>query len=506
MESRVAVSNRSGLSPLGGAYNPSSANGREATRLLCAGAYLDNGFCEQVTQTVFREPHRAAAPAHGIDVGLVATHAVAAHQHYLKRNAFLLLAVIIGYVIGGESFRWALLFGAMLIFADRLYVRHRIIGRKFSRAEFREDSAATLDPERQAQLEKYLAQAHGNVTVYSGFTPFVGEGTLIGGWSFAINLSRGKRAFNNGETDDRLDVSGPGGARTPPRPCDLPSLYARIRSAAYELGFSNLAIEDRLFVSGQDVRLDESIFPADARHPATHLAADDLSAYAERPGTTARYYQCLRVTDWSGELALSIVLRMRIVGENLFVEASYLLMTPIKEEFRNGDARSPFVSLSGVVGEAVYAGLATPFIALGVVFSVLNFVPARIRQAREEGSIERRTRDDPSFDFGAVQSVRQLGAAPDVRRYFQRLDKEMYVKILERRILDSLTDYLDEHGVDTSDLREREATILNQGVIVSGSVTAETFVGGKGATAMIQQKVLSTARRASAVTTQVAKG
>jgi hypothetical protein len=44
----------------------------------------------------------------------------------------------------------------------------------------------------------------------------------------------------------------------------------------------------------------------------------------------------------------------------------------------------------------------------------------------------------------------------------------MYVKVIERQVLDSILHYLDERNVDTSDVKQRQTAILNQGVIVSG--------------------------------------
>ena len=57
----------------------------------------------------------------------------------------------------------------------------------------------------------------------------------------------------------------------------------------------------------------------------------------------------------------------------------------------------------------------------------------------------------------------------------------MYVKLVENRILDSTIDFLDDHLIDTSGLRSRQETILNNGVIVTGgSVEAQNFtVGGR---------------------------
>jgi len=48
-----------------------------------------------------------------------------------------------------------------------------------------------------------------------------------------------------------------------------------------------------------------------------------------------------------------------------------------------------------------------------------------------------------------------------------------------------LVEFLDDHNIDTSDLKERQTTILNSGVIVQGGdVNAESLAVGPGAEAI----------------------
>jgi hypothetical protein len=80
--------------------------------------------------------------------------------------------------------------------------------------------------------------------------------------------------------------------------------------------------------------------------------------------------------------------------------------------------------------------------------------------------------------------------SPNYRRYFQRLDREMYVKTLEQRLLDAIIQFLDEHNVDVSDLVERQTTILNNGVMLSGgTIQAESLAVGTGARARAGEAV-----------------
>jgi hypothetical protein len=95
-------------------------------------------------------------------------------------------------------------------------------------------------------------------------------------------------------------------------------------------------------------------------------------------------------------------------------------------------------------------------------------------------------REKSDFDYGAVASVRGEASALEYQRYFQKLDKEMYMKILERKILDGIIEFLDMRNIDTSDLKERQTTILNSGGIVSGgSIPTENLAVGERARTVV---------------------
>lgn len=451
----------------------------ETTRFLCAGAYLDSSFSDFVRRLVFEQDYRAVAPSYGIDVELVAKHCFAACRRRTIRNVTIVVLCLISIVVAPrnsvESFWFFyLFFGAAVsvYLVDRWYVRLVIIGRRFSRSRFHAKPDAPLVSARvQQRLNEFVKNGQSNLVLYSGFTPFVGAGTLLSGWSFAINLRRGRRYLDKESSPTR---------------CTLGELYSRVISGVQDLEILGLTTEELVFVNGQDARLDSAILAPGSVRPSSALPAEDVARFALNLSTVGRHYHCIRVTDWSGELVLSIFLRMRKISENLFAEVSYFLLGPAKEEFRQCDSPPRVTSMLEVLTSAIYAAVATPFVAVASFLGALGFVPELVRKHLEADRLKRRARNDATFDFGAIDSIRQKGSSSNVRRYFQHLDKEMYLKVLERRILDSLVDCLDEHGIETSDLKERQSMILNSGVIVTGSVNAGTFVGGQGAKSTIQ--------------------
>lgn len=75
------------------------------------------------------------------------------------------------------------------------------------------------------------------------------------------------------------------------------------------------------------------------------------------------------------------------------------------------------------------------------------------------------------------------------------------MKAIERRILDTITEFLEARNIDTSDIKERRTTILNHGVIITGgSIQAEALaVGDKSASVVrrVTSSVLRPKRRAT---------
>jgi hypothetical protein len=86
--------------------------------------------------------------------------------------------------------------------------------------------------------------------------------------------------------------------------------------------------------------------------------------------------------------------------------------------------------------------------------------------------------DNPAFDYGSERSLREFAATTTYRRLFQKLDKEMYMKIITERLLRSIVTFLDQMNVDTSSLQQREKIILNNGIMISSStISGQVAIG-----------------------------
>jgi hypothetical protein len=452
----------------------------ETTRYLCAAAYLHRRFADDVITKVLEEEHRAVAPSYGVDIVPVVRHCLTAQRRRLTRDAVLTglllvggpLLLLAGGSLPGVGLRLAVLAWAG-IFVESCINRYEALVRLL-RNRFNPDAAQPPLSRRQARLLRELERNEaGNVTVYSGFSPFVGCGLDEDGWSFALNVGKGRR--------DLHDVREP-------IPFEVEELHDEVVSALRALGMDQLRIEGRLYVNGQDIRDDRRFLPNPFARPGAWADPAVVRHYLRFPTQRVRHYTCLQVVDWQGELVLSIFFRCTKAGGNLFVEASRFLLPPLHDRYHKVDNLRATPDVAGAAELALQATVGTVPVLLLAPFHVVGRLLSRLTGWFNRLSMRRAIRANPSFDYGATTSIRQTGMSPRYRRYFQRLDREMYVKIVEQRLLDAIIQFLDEHDVDVSDLVERQTTILNNGVMLSGgSIQAESLAVGAGARAKASQ-------------------
>jgi len=102
--------------------------------------------------------------------------------------------------------------------------------------------------------------------------------------------------------------------------------------------------------------------------------------------------------------------------------------------------------------------------------------------------IAKEIRDNQMFDYGAGRSIREMAATDNFRYFFQRSDYEMYRKQIERRLLESIIEFLDGKGIDISEFKARQDTIINNGILVTnGSFQADNVAVGKNSTVWMKE-------------------
>jgi hypothetical protein len=462
------------------------------TRYLCAAAQLNRGFRTQVLNEIVNEDHRVISIPAGVDLLAVIRHCLNAKRRKIIRNIIVSFLFLIAWVSAYKeisyydpflafflsifrSYSTFYFFLAWIVVAVETWItRYQIIAKSLLHQNYNPSSVALL-PETEAKIRRKLSdvidEEKCNTIIYSGFTPFVGAGIDVGGWSFTLNIGKGKEKMGNS---------------LKPKPFTIEELYSRVESDIEDLHLEGVRIQDKIFINGQDICGDSRFLPDPFRRPLTQLNISSIKEFIKNKSDKARYYKSIRVEGWQGEIILSGFLRFLKLRQNLFTEVSFFLLTPLKEEYRNIDKMQPNLSWRKVVQLIFTSFMKTSTLFVYAIFLLIGEIIEPITNWRKRRASRQLIRENPMFDYGAVTSIRELASSKEYRHYFQKLDREMFIKIVERQILDSITNFFDEHDIDTSDLQARQDAILNNGVIVTGgSVEAQNLtVGDKARSVM----------------------
>ncbi|MEW2305355.1 hypothetical protein AB0958_36300 [Streptomyces sp. NPDC006655] len=102
------------------ALPPTPPYASEATRLLCAGTYLDAGYRDRVIEELHLNEQRIAAPSLGFDAARVLAHALRARRQELAWAAAILGLWVVGLPLSGWLLGFFLLPGIALAAAPRI--------------------------------------------------------------------------------------------------------------------------------------------------------------------------------------------------------------------------------------------------------------------------------------------------------------------------------------------------------------------------------------------------
>jgi hypothetical protein len=448
----------------------------DATRYLCAAVHRDRRLAEHVVDRVVDEPYKAPPRSPDVDLVAVVQHALAARRRGRLCDLVLMvfaLGVLIAAMIVGLSIEIlvpasiVLVGGAWVVaYGEQLVVLYGALGQGL-----RPRRAEVHPPlPRSAGLRRRLATLaeaeRGNVSIYGGYSPFFGSGSERESWSFALDILR----------------SAEGATAQPFTADDLHNFVTREVRA---VGLARVSVEDRVFVDGRDLASDSRFVAREPAPPWLHADPELISRLRAFPEDRVRPYACFHILGWGGQLVCSTYLRFVVTRRHLFAEASHCILPPIKEKYQEIDRISsrPTLRQASQIGGRTL--LSAPLRLLAAPFRLLQFLrrPFVLRSRRAEQS--REIKHERTFNHGAAYSPRQAVADTNFQRYLQQLDFDQYVKIVQDSVFESMVDFLDEHGIDTSRLVERQTTIQNNGVFVSGSATvnATNIAAGKKAEA-----------------------
>ncbi|MEV5436589.1 hypothetical protein AB0K80_11230 [Streptomyces sp. NPDC052682] len=318
------------------------------------------------------------------------------------------------------------------------------------------------------RLEAVEEARDGNVTVYSGFSPFIGYADALSTWSLSVPLL---------PADDPVDRAA---RPAEPEPFTVPDLVehvrARLRAAAARgsadaEALRSLTVEDRIFASGTAIRDDSRFLLPTRLSPAARLSPEAVEEIMLRPTGTVRHCLAVHVPLWGGDVVPSVFLHFSTAGTTLHLYCDNHVLGPVDAAYhvvdRLPDPLTPERRRGVLAAALAHTGPAF----LGAPFRALRHARFEARHSRRMGDERTAMEQDPCFDYGARLSIREIAMSPRYHNYFQVVDAGRITAAVERHTLAAIREFLDTRGYDTTDFRAQQQTILNQGLIQQGGMS-----------------------------------
>lgn len=440
----------------------------DATRYLCAAVHLDSRIADQVIDDLLEQDYRAAPSSPDVDLVPVVLHALAARRRQLTRDVILVVLMIAmaWFLVSLHStaflvsiaLAWAAVLGETLV-ATYGVLAHDLRPGNFHPARVPRP-ASSKARKRLEQIEEF---GRSNVSVYSSYVPFVGHGRTVEAWSAALALR--------------------GTANRKAEPFTTSDIHDFVLARMREIPVGTVEVSDRIYVDGRDIRGDRRFLAGDLSVPRAHVDPSLIRSLMVEPEDRARPYLSFQIKGWRGQLVLSTFLRFVVTSKEVFIEVSHSLLTPVRDEFQVVDRLLPQPTARQAV---VLAGKSAAMLLIYLVRAPMALAKAITRPLAAELRTARQRREILGalhFNYGAPVSPRETVSDPQFQRYFQKLDTSHYVKVLEKRLLDAIVDFLEARGIDTSEFDERKQTIENNGLYVAGNLVAGSVAVGAGARA-----------------------
>jgi hypothetical protein len=468
-----------------------------ATRLAAAAMIGPFNRIRRMVLEMAENEHTSPAPEPGVD-----TRFLLGFANYLERRAYrfrrtVFLIGVVGLVgVAMEQPAIVIVAGlASMIVAFVAVHGDRSLKGLFQVKGFSADRIRKKCwiPPHEVEYAR-LPREDQNLILYSGFMPFEFAGEMIGSWSVAIDVQRGREDL---------------GTRLDPKAFGASELYEKLCGAIRNATSAEVSIADVALASG--VQPEESCFNGATRlgNPIQVLPAERIGSLHGARDAKLRHYKWVRVQNPPSELIMSYFLRCSLDRKNLYVEVDRVFLGPIAAAHHGADELPP-EEFGDILLQLQVSIVAGPLQSLWAVASA----PFRVIRGlleifiRRDVAIEKAIRRNPAFNFGARQSLRSALSASVYRHYYERVDKELGQKAIDREIFNTLVDFLHEQNVDVSELREGQASVLNNGIIIQqGNLTAESVAVGERSTAsVIRQRVAERVKRGFKSATTASEG
>lgn len=464
------------------------------TRLMCATAYLQAPFADDVAGTLLDPEAKAITPSWGVDLVTVIRNVTKARRRRLARDmrlgfvfwgAILLILAILGLIpmqqvsiinAGGLIPVIALAaygIGLYIVFGYYESVRASVL-----EVMSAEDPAAVgvqLDDETEDRLRN-LNDA--NVVVFPSYNPFAGFGYTIDSWTLEFDL----------QTPAGADPAG--ASVTPFSSMDLHRHLVTdmrtiedlwVRDIAFCLG----ATADKVKApDGSQAIVPEPRVWTD--WPSPRVPQGVVDRYVNKPEENNRSYTMLAKTAWRGEVIIFGLVRSYQVGRKLFIEGRTHTLLPLRGTFR--DNKYVAAHSSRMFTQVLWPTLKNTHWLLA------GGATRRIRRRYniqwyiyEQKKLARQLNKGIPRNYGGGKSLREQAQAPEGMKYNASVDEIMYYRQLTRQIMSSLDRFLGAHNADLTEFRRQANEVINRTEVMLHDSSETEF--GPQKTILLTQKV-----------------
>jgi hypothetical protein len=484
------------------AAGASAARSSDATRVLCGNVLLSGSVYRQLLLAGWRRKGGAVAPELGVDTSLVARVCTYLEQREVRYEMISVAILLLGYYLlpflpmpYGLFAPFVTAFILSAVFFTKRFEEKWTLTQPLMRDAWDPDEVARQFPaELDPDVREGIADAEQNAVVYGNFRPFVGSGRELDSWSFVVDT-----------TKPAADALGMVGAAAPVA-FETAEVYDAALGAIEALQVPAMEIRDTLFSDGRHVRGNRDLMPNVYGRPLQRVSGAVIDRHrANDDDPYARWYPWIRVYDVEQEIVLSMFLRFRKQGKHLFLEMSRHLLTPVADAHRRIDdlpAKGIFDVLKMLTAALLFGTLSA---LLDAFMLVKRGSSALLRLVGYTDHLHvSRLRQNPRFNHGAGTSMRENAASGVFTRHFQKMDTMMFVKMLDAELLDVIVRFLEKHNIDTSELKEQRALVLNNnnGVFVQGDLKNSSVAAGASTATNVVSQLRSLGHRAR----QAAKG
>ena len=234
----------------------------DITRQVSASVYKNASLRDKFFNFV-KDPYHAVIESYGMDTTEVLKHTFNARRNERNYYQILFIPSIIFWIIiflaftSGES---SFMFGFLaFIVAYVIVLNHDVKTRDFLKANLSKNSYHAdfnYNESNNYLISHFQNRTSNNVVFYSGYSPFVGSGFDIGGWSLVVDIDKGKKNLNSIMT---------------PLPFEESELYSAISNEINSLLLPNISVNDKVFINGKKIRNNKDLLPNEVGHPVNNV-------------------------------------------------------------------------------------------------------------------------------------------------------------------------------------------------------------------------------------------